>query len=89
MLLGFLSVMVYEQMLDIRDFHGLYVREDPDLVRNSDILLGPRGAVSLVVSVCLTALATCFVVARIYTRKYIVGHVEPNDWMIIIALVSI
>ena len=69
--------------------HCVHTRDDPNLVLSKHILLGSRGAMSLVVAVCLTTLATCFVVARVYTRKYIIRHFEPNDWTVIISLVGV
>ncbi|RAH48502.1 uncharacterized protein BO95DRAFT_356743 [Aspergillus brunneoviolaceus CBS 621.78] len=49
--------------------------------------LSSRGAQALSVSVVFTTLATLFVSARIYTRKTLMNRMEPNDWMILIALV--
>lgn len=47
---------------------------------------GKRG---LSISVVFTSLATIFVTARIYTRTRLMKRMEPNDWMILIALVSV
>ncbi|EAU31185.1 predicted protein [Aspergillus terreus NIH2624] len=44
---------------------------------------GKRG---LSISVVFTSLATIFVTARIYTRTRLMKRMEPNDWMILIAL---
>ncbi|PYI22949.1 hypothetical protein BO86DRAFT_396732 [Aspergillus japonicus CBS 114.51] len=49
--------------------------------------MSSRGAQALSVSVVFTTLATIFVSARIYTRKTLMNRMEPNDWMILIALV--
>ncbi|RAL06990.1 uncharacterized protein BO97DRAFT_269482 [Aspergillus homomorphus CBS 101889] len=49
--------------------------------------MSPRGAQALAVSVVFTTLATLFVSARIYTRRLLMNRMEPNDWMILIALV--
>lgn len=46
---------------------------------------GKRG---LSISVVFTSLATIFVAARVYTRTRLMKRMEPNDWMILIALVS-
>lgn len=51
--------------------------------------LGNRGGRGLAVSIIFTALATFFVSIRIYTRKTIMKRMEPNDWMILVALVII
>lgn len=50
--------------------------------------LSPRGTQGLIISVVFTTLATLFVSARIYTRVKIMGRMESNDWMIVVALVS-
>ncbi|XHF99134.1 hypothetical protein AWENTII_002643 [Aspergillus wentii] len=47
-----------------------------------------RGTQGLAVSIIFTCLATCFVAARLYTRVKLVRHMEPNDWMIVIALIN-
>ncbi|KAL5355418.1 integral membrane protein [Aspergillus floccosus] len=44
---------------------------------------GKRG---LSISVVFTGLATIFVAARVYTRTRLMKRMEPNDWMILIAL---
>ena len=67
-------------MLQIRD---AILRRD-----NDDIYMSSRGAHGLVVSVVFTALATCFVAMRMFTRIKLMRRVEANDWMVIIALVS-
>lgn len=56
---------------------------------NSGSYLTERGAQALGVSISFTILATCSVVARLYTRAKIIKRMEPNDWMILIALVSV
>ncbi|RJE26704.1 integral membrane protein [Aspergillus sclerotialis] len=53
---------------------------------NGGSYLTERGCHGLVISVVFTALATCFVAARFYTRTRIIKHTEPNDWMVLIAL---
>lgn len=55
---------------------------------DGDTYLSPRGAQGLAVSVIFTALATCFVSARLYTRIRLMRRMESNDWMVVIALVS-
>lgn len=49
--------------------------------------LSPGGVKGLSISVVFTALATCFVLARLYTRTRLMNRMESNDWMIVIALV--
>ncbi|GES65655.1 integral membrane protein [Aspergillus terreus] len=44
---------------------------------------GKRG---LSISIVFTSLATIFVTARVYTRARLMKRMEPNDWMILIAL---
>lgn len=51
--------------------------------------LSGRGASALAVSVVLTALASYFVLIRIYTRTRIVRRMEADGWMVLVALVSI
>lgn len=51
--------------------------------------MSSRGAGELAISVIFTALATCFVSARVYTRGWLMRRMESNDWMVVIALVSI
>ena len=51
--------------------------------------LSERAKHAMAVSISFTLLATCSVVARLYTRARIVKRMEPNDWMSIIALVSV
>lgn len=48
-----------------------------------------RGAQGMAVSIIFTSLATCFVLARLYTRIWIMKRIEANDWMVLVALVSI
>lgn len=55
---------------------------------NEEIHMSSRGAQGLIVSVVFTSLATCFVAMRMYTRTKLIGRVEANDWMVVIALVS-
>lgn len=43
----------------------------------------------MTISIVFTTLATFFVLARFYTRIWLIKRVEANDWMIMIALVSI
>jgi uncharacterized protein (DUF486 family) len=66
----------------------LYIRDAIFRRDNDSILLSTRGQEGLVISVVFTALATCFVVMRMYTRMKLMNRVEANDWMVIIALVS-
>lgn len=68
-------------LLELRD--AVFKRED------GDIYLSPRGAQGLVISVVFTALATCIVSARLYTRLRLMRRMESNDWVVVIALVSI
>ncbi|PLB43139.1 integral membrane protein [Aspergillus steynii IBT 23096] len=49
--------------------------------------LSPGGVKGLSISVVFTTLATCFVLARLYTRTRLMNRMESNDWMIVIALV--
>ena len=51
--------------------------------------LSGRGAQGMTISIVFTSLATFFVLARFYTRIWLITRVEANDWMIMIALVSI
>ncbi|KAJ6097560.1 hypothetical protein N7499_001934 [Penicillium canescens] len=55
---------------------------------NDGTYMSSRGVQGLTVSVVFTALATCFVAARMYTRIKLMRKVEANDWMVIIALVN-
>ncbi|KAJ5794710.1 hypothetical protein N7457_001309 [Penicillium paradoxum] len=66
--------------LQVRD--GIFPRE------NIGVYTSPRGVQGLTVSVVFTALATCFVGLRMFTRIKLMGRVESNDWMVIIALVN-
>ncbi|KAG0156121.1 hypothetical protein PDIDSM_3297 [Penicillium digitatum] len=50
--------------------------------------MSSRGTLGMIVSVVFTALATCFVAMRMYTRVKLMNRVEANDWMVIIALVN-
>lgn len=56
--------------------------------RDEGNYLSSRGTQGLIISVVFTTLATIFVSARLYTRIKIMGRVESNDWMIVVALVS-
>jgi len=47
-----------------------------------------RGAQGMAVSIIFTGLATSFVLARLYTRIWIMKRMEANDWMILVALVG-
>ncbi|ODM19943.1 hypothetical protein SI65_04929 [Aspergillus cristatus] len=47
-----------------------------------------RGAQGMAVSIIFTGLATSFVLARLYTRIWIMKRMEANDWMILVALVN-
>ncbi|KAL1867036.1 hypothetical protein Plec18167_008827 [Paecilomyces lecythidis] len=49
-------------------------------------IVSARGARALACSLIFTSLATCVVAARIYTRRKIMRKIEPNDWMVMIAL---
>ncbi|KAJ6022078.1 hypothetical protein N7540_007582, partial [Penicillium herquei] len=53
-----------------------------------DVYLSHRGVQGLTCSVVFTALATCFVGLRVYTRARIMKRMESNDWMVIIALAN-
>lgn len=67
---------------------NMYQIRDAIFQRNNDgIYMSSRGVQGLTVSVVFTALATCFVAARMYTRIKLMRKVEANDWMVIIALV--
>ncbi|OQE26018.1 hypothetical protein PENFLA_c007G09300 [Penicillium flavigenum] len=66
----------------------LYIRDAIFRQDNDGILLSSRGQEGLVISVVFTALATCFVAMRMYTRMKLMNRVEANDWMVIIALVN-
>lgn len=54
-----------------------------------ELYLSNRGAQGMAISIVFTTLATFFVLARFYTRIWLIKRVEANDWMIMIALVSI
>jgi hypothetical protein len=54
---------------------------------DNGIFMSSRGVQGLTMSVVFTALATSFVVARMYTRIKLMRKVEANDWMVIVALV--
>lgn len=43
----------------------------------------------MAVSIIFTSLATFFVLARLYTRVWLMKRLEANDWVILAALVSI
>lgn len=66
----------------------LYIRDAIFRRDNDGIFMSARGAQGLIVSVVFTALATCFVGMRMYTRIKLMNRVEANDWMVIIALVN-
>ncbi|KUM65522.1 hypothetical protein ACN42_g1566 [Penicillium freii] len=66
----------------------LYIRDAIFRRDNDGIFMSARGAQGLIVSVVFTALATCFVGMRMYTRMKLMNRVEANDWMVIIALVN-
>lgn len=55
---------------------------------NPGTMFSSRGAKGLATSVIFTTLATCLVSARLYTRISIMERLEPNDGMVMIALVS-
>lgn len=57
--------------------------------KDGDTYLSPRGTQGMVVSIVFTALATGFVSARLYTRLRLMRRMESNDWMVVIALVSL
>lgn len=42
----------------------------------------------MAVSIVFTILAMLFVIARLYTRIWLMKRVEANDWLILVALVS-
>ncbi|KAF7588534.1 hypothetical protein BBP40_005523 [Aspergillus hancockii] len=48
--------------------------------------LSSGGKSGMAISISFTSLASIFVLARIYTRAGIMKRMEPNDWMILIAL---
>lgn len=56
---------------------------------HNGVWLGRKGSQALAVSVIFTGLAACFVSARVYTRRYLIKHMQPNDWMVVVALVSV
>ncbi|CAI7582898.1 unnamed protein product [Penicillium viridicatum] len=66
----------------------LYIRDAIFRRDNDGIFMSARGAQGLIVSVVFTALATCFVGMRMYTRIKLMNRVEANDWMVVIALVN-
>ncbi|CAP98684.1 Pc22g13960 [Penicillium rubens Wisconsin 54-1255] len=66
----------------------LYIRDAIFRRDNDGILLSSGGQEGLIISVVFTALATCFVAMRMYTRMKLMNRVEANDWMVIIALVN-
>lgn len=67
-------------MFELRD--AVFTRE------GGGSYLSSRGAQGLAVSVIFTSLATAFVTARLYTRIKLMGRMESNDWMVVVALVS-
>ncbi|KAJ5134425.1 Conidiation-specific protein Con-10 [Penicillium atrosanguineum] len=50
--------------------------------------LSSRGAQEMAVSIVFTALASCFVGLRMFTRIALIRRVEASDWVVIIALVN-
>ncbi|KAB8068775.1 integral membrane protein [Aspergillus leporis] len=48
--------------------------------------LSSGGKSGMAISISFTSLASIFVLARVYTRAGIMKRMEPNDWMIMIAL---
>lgn len=70
-------------MFDIDTRHILYPRDSHE----RHVWLCSRGAQAMAVSITFTTLAACLVSARVYTRRYLVKHMEANDWIILIALV--
>lgn len=42
----------------------------------------------MAVSIVFTILAMVFVIARLYTRIWLMKRVEANDWLILVALVN-
>ncbi|KAE8145951.1 integral membrane protein [Aspergillus avenaceus] len=48
--------------------------------------LSHGGKTGMAVSISFTSLATIFVLARVYTRAGLMKRMEPNDWMVLIAL---
>lgn len=46
-----------------------------------------RGHVVIAVGAVMTALATATVLARLYTRYFIIHHIGVDDWMAILSLV--
>ncbi|CAG8895691.1 unnamed protein product [Penicillium egyptiacum] len=66
----------------------LYIRDAIFRRDNDGIFMSSRGEQGLIISVVFTALATFFVVLRMYTRMKLMNRVEANDWMVIIALVN-
>ncbi|CAG8131748.1 unnamed protein product [Penicillium olsonii] len=59
-----------------------------EVMGENEVYLSSRGVQGLTVSVVFTSLATCFVGMRMYTRIKLMGRVEANDWMVVIALVN-
>ena len=47
-----------------------------------------RGHVVIIVGAVMTALATATVLARLYTRYFIIQHIGVDDWMAILSLVQ-
>lgn len=56
---------------------------------NSHPYMTHRGAQAMAVSIIFTGLATSFVLARLYTRIWIMKRIEANDWMVLVALVPL
>lgn len=46
-----------------------------------------RGHVVIIVGIVMTVLATVTVLARLYTRYFIIHHIGVDDWMAILSLV--
>ncbi|PWY79594.1 hypothetical protein BO70DRAFT_397077 [Aspergillus heteromorphus CBS 117.55] len=64
------------------DPHSHFVRSDD----GHGPYVSARGDRALATSIVFTSLATIFVSARIYTRAKLMRRMEPNDWMILLAL---
>lgn len=64
------------------DFHILESRSA------SQPYLTDRGARGMAVSIVFTILAMFFVIARLYTRIWLMKRAEANDWLILVALVG-
>lgn len=64
------------------DFHILRSRSA------SQPYLTDQGARGMAVSIVFTILAMVFVIARLYTRIWLMKRIEANDWLILVALVD-